>query len=93
MFPIFSVLNKQDRLGPEELASLKAEYPDAVLLSTRSKEDVKALRERIMTYFESDMIDEEFCTPFTAQEVIGEIRTRMRVNRRSPVQSGSPAPS
>ena len=77
--PSLLVLNKQDRLGPEELASLKAEYPDAVLLSTRSKEDVKALRERIMTYFESDMIDEEFCIPFTAQEVIGEIRTRMRI--------------
>ena len=77
--PSLLVLNKQDRLGPEELASLKAEYPDAVLLSTRSKEDVKALRERIMTYFESDMIDEEFCIPFTAQEVIGEIRARMRI--------------
>jgi GTP-binding protein HflX len=40
---------------------------------------VKALRERIMTHFESDMIDEEFCIPFTAQAVIGEIRTRMRI--------------
>jgi GTP-binding protein HflX len=77
--PSLLVLNKQDRLGPEELSSLKAEYPDAVLLSTRSKEDVKALRERIMTHFESDMIDEEICIPFTAQDVIGEIRTRMRI--------------
>ena len=32
---------------------------------------MNALRERIMTYFESDMIDEEFRIPFTAQEVIG----------------------
>ena len=41
--PSLLVLNKQDRLGPEELASLKAEYPDAVFLSTRSKDD----RERV----------------------------------------------
>ena len=77
--PSLLVLNKQDRLGPEDLALLKAEYPEAFFLSTRSKEDLKALREHIMTYFESDMIDEELCIPFTAQGVIGEIRARMRI--------------
>ncbi|MDK2745295.1 MAG: GTPase HflX [Nitrospira sp. BO4] len=77
--PSLLVMNKQDRLGPGEIASLKAEYPDAVFLSTRSKDDVKELRERIMTYFESDMIDEELCIPFTAQAVLGEIRVRMRI--------------
>jgi GTP-binding protein HflX len=77
--PSLLVMNKQDRLGPEAIASLKAEYPDAVFLSTRSKEDVNALRERMMTFFESDMIDEEFRIPFTAQGVLGEIRSRMRI--------------
>jgi GTP-binding protein HflX len=73
------VLNKQDRLGPEALASLKVEYPDAFFLSTRSTEDLKALREHIMRYFESDMIDEELHIPFTAQGVVAEIRARMRI--------------
>lgn len=77
--PSFLVMNKQDRLGPGAIASLKAEYPDAVFLSTRNTDDVNALRERMMTYFESDMIDEEFCIPFTAQGVLGEIRVRMRI--------------
>lgn len=77
--PGLLVMNKQDRLGPEAIASLKAEYPDAVFLSTRSKEDVNALRERIMTYFENDMLDEELCIPFTAQGVLAEIRARMRI--------------
>jgi GTP-binding protein HflX len=77
--PSLLVMNKQDRLEPGVIAALKAEYPDAVFLSTRSTEDVKALRERIMTYFESDMLDEEFLIPFTAQGVIGEIRARMRI--------------
>ena len=77
--PSLLVLNKQDRLGPEEIASLKAEYPDAFLLSTRSKEDLQALREHIMQYFESDMIDEELRLPFTAQGVLAEIRAQMRI--------------
>ncbi len=77
--PSLLVLNKRDRLGPEELAALKAEYPDAFFLSTRSKDDLQALRESIMGYFESDMLDEELRIPFTAQKVVAEIRARMRV--------------
>jgi GTPase len=77
--PSLLVLNKRDRLAEQDLASLKAEYPDAVPLSTRSKEDVAALRHRIMTYFETHMIDEELLIPFTAQGIIGEIRARMRI--------------
>lgn len=77
--PSLLVLNKQDRLGPDEIASLKTEYPDAFLLSTRSKEDLQALREHIMQYFESDMIDEELRLPFTAQGVLAEIRAQMRI--------------
>ena len=77
--PSLLVLNKQDRLGPDDLASLKVEYPDAVFLSTRSKADLQALREHIMRYFESDMIDEELHIPFTAQGVVAEIRARMRI--------------
>ncbi len=77
--PGLLVMNKQDRLGPGAIAALKAEYPDALFLSTRSKEDVNALRERMLTYFESDMLDEGFRIPFTAQGVLAEIRARMRI--------------
>jgi GTP-binding protein HflX len=77
--PSLLVLNKRDRLGPEALASLKVEYPDAFFLSTRSKDDLQALRERIMGYFESDMIDEELRIPFTAQGIVAEIRAKMRI--------------
>jgi GTP-binding protein HflX len=77
--PSLLVLNKQDRLGPDEIASLNSEYPDAVFLSTRSQDDLKMLRERIMRHFESEMIDEELHIPFTAQKVLAEIRIRMRI--------------
>ncbi len=77
--PSLLVLNKRDRLGSDELAALKVEYPDAFFLSTRNKDDLQALRERIMGYFESDMLDEELRIPFTAQGVVAEIRARMRI--------------
>ena len=77
--PSLLVLNKRDRLAPDELAALKAEYPDAIVLSTRNKDDLQALRERIMGYFESDMLDEELRIPFTAQGVVAEIRAKMRI--------------
>ena len=77
--PSLLVLNKRDRLGPEELALLKVEYPDAVFLSTRSQDDLQALRERILLHFEREMRDEELRIPFTAQGVVAEIRARMRI--------------
>ncbi|MFO0706646.1 MAG: GTPase HflX [Nitrospira sp.] len=77
--PSLLVLNKRDRLDPDTLVSLKVEYPDAVLLSTRSPEDLQALRERIMRHFEREMLDEELRIPFTAQGMVAEIRARMRV--------------
>jgi GTP-binding protein HflX len=77
--PSLLVLNKQDRLAPDALASLKVEYSDAVFLSTRSQDDLKSLREQIMRYFEREMIDEELRLPFTAQGVLAEIRARMRI--------------
>ncbi|MDZ4676712.1 MAG: GTPase HflX [Oligoflexia bacterium] len=73
------ILNKKDLLTIEDLTTLKMEYPDAVFISTKSKEDLKALRELIMSYFESNMIDEDLFVPFAAQGVIGEVRSRMRV--------------
>ena len=77
--PSLLVMNKQDRLGPDALASLKAEYPDALFLSTRSKDDLATLREQIMKHFEHEMIDETLHLPFTAQGVLAEIRARMRI--------------
>ena len=77
--PSFLVLNKRDRLAPEALASLKAEYPEALFLSTRSQDDLTALRERIMGHFEHGMIEEELHIPFTAQKILAEIRARMRI--------------
>lgn len=77
--PSLLVLNKKDRLTEGEIADLATEFPQALMISTRNKEDLKILRDRIMEYFETDMVDEDLFIPYTVQGVIGEIRARMRV--------------
>lgn len=77
--PRLLILNKRDNLNEEQSAALRVEYPEAIMISTRSKEDVQMLRDKIMTYFESNMLDEDLFIPYTVQGVIGEIRGKMRV--------------
>ncbi len=77
--PRLLILNKRDNLNDDQQAVLKTEFPDAIMISTRSKEDVQGLRDKIMSYFESNMLDEDLFIPYTVQGVIGEIRTKMRV--------------
>lgn len=77
--PSLLVLNKKDCLGAEQFQSLREEFPEAIFISTRDKEDLKMLRERILEHFESDMTDEDIFIPYTVQGVIGEIRAKMRV--------------
>jgi GTP-binding protein HflX len=73
------ILNKRDRLSEAEIAGLKIEFPDAIFLSTRNKEDLASLRETVLEFFERDMQEEKLHVPFNVQGAIGEIRRQMRV--------------
>lgn len=73
------ILNKVDRLTPGELASLKNEFPEAVFLSAREPKDVAALRLKLISYFETDMVDADLHIPYAVQGAVGEIRAKMRV--------------
>jgi GTP-binding protein HflX len=77
--PSFMVLNKQDRLQPEEKQALQAEYPEAIFLSTRSADDIKSLRGRLITFFESEMVEEKLFIPYDMKGIIGEVRSKMRI--------------
>ncbi len=78
--PHLLVLNKRDNLSSEEEASLIKEFPDAFMLSTRNPEDLQNLRTKILSYFESDMVDADFFIPYTAQQgLIGDVRDKARV--------------
>lgn len=87
--PSFLVLNKIDRLQQDELAKLKQEYPEAIFLSTRNPEDLKSLRERLVNFFEEDMLDEKLFIPYTTAGAIGEIRGQLRVLSESYDEKGT----
>jgi len=77
--PRLTILNKRDALTIDEVAQLREEFPDAIMISALEKEDLKRLRNEILLYFETDMEDQEIFVPYTANGIVGEIRSKMRV--------------
>ena len=61
----------------------------SVLISTRDKNDVKKLREKIIAHFEEDMVDLDILIPFNVQGAIGEVRKSLKVLQESYSETGS----
>jgi GTP-binding protein HflX len=77
--PTLLILNKSDRLGPEQIAALAQEYPEAFILSARSPEDVQRLHARIIDFFERDMQEEVFTVPYSQQRLVATLHESARV--------------
>jgi len=77
--PSLMVLNKADRLSDEERVALQAEFPEALIMSARSAEDVARLHQRIVGFFEQDMLEEELLVPYSQQRVVAMLHERCRV--------------
>jgi GTP-binding protein HflX len=73
------LLNKVDRLDATERAALAQELPEAILLSAKAPEDVAALRQTIITFFEDAMVEGEIVVPYAMQSLIGEVFEAARV--------------
>src|SRR5471030_338277 len=58
------LLNKIDRVSEADRAALRAKHPDAILLSAKSPEDVAALREMIIAFFEDAMVEDQLVLPY-----------------------------
>lgn len=86
--PRLLIMNKQDRLSEQQRIELKKEFPEAVFISTRDKQDLKMLREKILSYFESNMVDTDLFIPFSAKGIIGEVRSQARVLSESYDEKG-----
>ena len=87
--PSHLVLNKIDKLSQTQLQALKEEYPEALAVSTKSAESMKDLRERIIEFFETDMIEEEIFIPYTASGAVGPLRAKMRVLGERHTETGT----
>lgn len=77
--PSILILNKQDRLSSEEKTSLKQEFPDSIMISTRSPEDVANLRLKLIEFFEKDMQEADIEVEFQNAHLIGEIHAQFKV--------------
>src|SRR4051812_30298295 len=64
--PRVLVFNKIDRAGgPAALeASLRAKYPDCIVMSARSETDVAKLHERIVGFFRQNLVEAELFLPW-----------------------------
>jgi GTP-binding protein HflX len=86
--PSLLILNKRDRLSPEEVEQLKAEFPEAIFLSTRDTNDLSSLRETLVQFFEKDMVEQELFVAYTVKGAVGEIRANTRVLSESYTELG-----
>lgn len=77
--PSLLVLNKSDQLDDAQRAALQAEFPDAVQMSARSREDVLRLHAQLVEFFEREMEEAEFVVPYTEQRKVALLRERTRV--------------
>ena len=73
------VLNKMDRVDEAGRAALLAKHPDAILLSAHAPEDVSALRDTIIAFFEAAMVEDVLVLPYAKQGLIGEVYESARV--------------
>jgi GTP-binding protein HflX len=73
------LLNKADRLDESARAQLKAEYPEALLLSAKRPEDVAMLHGRIVSFFDESKADLSLLVPYSASRVLARCRELGRV--------------
>jgi GTP-binding protein HflX len=73
------LLNKIDRVSEADRAALRAKHPDAILLSAKSPEDVAALREMIIAFFEDAMVEDQLVLPYAKQALLGDVYENARV--------------
>ena len=58
-----------------------AEFPDAMMTSTRNPADISKLHQYIVNAAQEEMIEDEIIVPYTAKGIIGEIRASMSVTK------------
>jgi GTP-binding protein HflX len=73
------LLNKIDRVSEADRAAIMTRHPDAIPLSARSPEDIAALRETIIGFFEAAMVDDQLVLPYARQALLSDVYENVRV--------------
>src|ERR1700730_18395315 len=71
------LLNKIDHVSQADRAALRAKHPDAILLSAKSSEDVAALRETIVAFFEAAMVEDQLVLPYVKQGLLSDVDQKL----------------
>ncbi|QSQ22788.1 GTPase HflX [Pyxidicoccus parkwayensis] len=83
------LLNKVDRLDAAAKEALLARHPDAILLSAHQPEDVTALRQTLIRFFEASMVEADLVIPYASQGRIGEVYEHTTVLTQEYDETGS----
>lgn len=77
--PSTLVMNKVDRLAPEDLRALRVRLPQAWFVSAHDPADVARLRDRLIAIFETTYAEAELVVPYDRQAVLREMHEAGRV--------------
>jgi GTP-binding protein HflX len=89
--PRLLVLNKSDKLTAGQRAALAQALPEAVLLSAKSAADVARLRERIVEFFEREMVEDEILVPYAHDlRTLSGAGRGLRRDRHAPAGARAP---
>ena len=82
--PRIRVFNKIDHVGDvaaqaECEATLRAKYPDCIVMSARRPDDVAGLHQAIVAFFRQDLVEDELFLPWSAQQLRREIYVNCEV--------------
>ncbi len=83
------ILNKIDKLTSEELKELQTEFPDGIFISAHNPGDVTFLREIILLFFESNMVEATMVIPYAKGHLLGQLRNKARIINESHDETGS----
>ena len=84
VLPRLRIFNKIDHVGDvaaqaECAAKLRAQYPDCVVMSARRPDEVAGLRQRIVAFFQQDLVETELFLRWSAQQLRGDIYANCEV--------------
>jgi GTPase len=73
------VLNKIDKISPEELEKLKLEFPEGIFISAHDPADVKSIRGSILEFFEQDLIEATLTIPYSKGNILGQLKSKAKI--------------
>ncbi len=87
--PAWLLLNKIDRVSPEDREVLADRYPNAIQMSAKSAVDVAALRERLIEHFGGKLEEAELVVPWSQPKLVHAIHERTTVLAETHDEAGT----